>query len=67
MTEERPNPLASHLMSLVEGRQQAEVAKIALLHEISRKAGEIVAELKSANVHLDELLERARAKSRGVG
>ena len=54
-------------MSLVEGRQQAEVAKIALLHEISRKAGEIVAELKSANVHLDELLERARAKSRGVG
>ncbi len=62
MAEEKPNPLASHLMNLVEGRQQAEVAKLALLGEISSTAGEILAEIRALRADLQEDRERARAR-----
>ena len=62
MPDEKPNPLVQHLMKLVDGRQQSEVAKIALLHEISNTANKILAELTLANEQRAELVERARAK-----
>ncbi len=49
-------------MKLVDGRQQSEVAKISLLHEISNTANKILAELTLANEQRAELVERARAK-----
>ena len=54
-------------MNLVEGRQQAEVAKIAVLHEIARGLEAILDELVKANEQRAELVERARARSGGRG
>lgn len=62
MSEEKPNQMVQHLLRMVTGREQAEVAKLALLGEISSKAGEILGELKSVNAQLGELLERARER-----
>ena len=62
MAEQPPNPLTSHLLNMVQGRQQTELAKIALLTSLDRKLSEAVVELKSIGEQLDEVLERTKGK-----
>ena len=62
LAEEKPNPLTAHLLQLVQGRQQGEVAKLTLLSSINEKLDEQLTELRSIRAALDELTERARER-----
>ncbi len=60
MADEKPNPLTAHLLNLVQGRQQTEVAKLTLLGKIAESTQEVSQRLCSIEVRLDELVERSR-------
>ncbi len=60
VTEPQPNPLAAHLMGLVEGRQQSELAKISMLGNIVSKLGELSEQLARIEKLLEEQTDRMR-------
>ena len=62
MAETEPNPLTAHLLQLVQGRQQGEVAKLTLLSSITEKLDEQLTELRSIRAAVDELAERSRER-----
>ena len=62
MAEPEPNPLTQHLLRMVQGREQTEIAKLSLLTAIAGKLDETIHELKSVGEQLDELLERTKGK-----
>ncbi len=60
METDKPNPLTQHLMSLVEGRQQAEVAKLTLLTQLLEQSKACHAELGKLQTAVAELIERTK-------
>lgn len=60
MAEDEPNPLMAHIMSLVEGRQQGELAKLSILTQMASALTEIRAKLDKTNNLLIELNERTK-------
>ncbi len=60
MAEEQPNPLIGHVMNLVEGRQQTELAKLTILTQIAEGLSAIHSQLQVMDKRLEELVERSR-------
>ena len=60
MADEKPNPLAQHLMGLVEGRQQAEVAKLTILTHLLEETIAIRAGVAELHTAVAELIERTK-------
>lgn len=60
MADEEPNPMMVHIMNLVEGRQQGELAKLSILTQIAGTLTEIRDKLTKANNLLIELNERTK-------
>lgn len=58
--DEQPNPMFSHIMSLVEGRQQGELAKLSILTKIASSLEDIRDKLTKTNNLLIELNERTK-------
>lgn len=62
MAEEPPNPLTTHLLQAIQGRQQGEIAKVALLTALASAAEAVLVELKKGNEQRAELLELQRKR-----
>lgn len=62
MDEPKPNPLTAHLLNMVQGRQQTEVAKLALLTQIAAGVERIAEHADKTEALLTELLERERER-----
>lgn len=60
MDEEKPNPLTTHLLQLVQGRQQAEVAKLTLMTQITELLKLITERLAAVEARLNEINERMK-------
>lgn len=60
MDEDKPNPLTTHLLALVQGRQQAEVAKLTIMTQIAASLEEAVKHLATMETKLDKLVERTK-------
>lgn len=60
MDEEKPNPLTTHLLNLVQGRQQAEVAKLTILTQIAESLKQAVARLEAMEARLNEINDRMK-------
>jgi len=60
VAEEQPNPLIAHIMSLVEGRQQGELAKLSILTQMASELVAIREKLDKTNNLLIELNERTK-------
>lgn len=56
------NPITGHLLNLVQHKQQAEAAKLALLAELNDKAAQMCSSLEVIHEQLAELLERAKER-----
>lgn len=65
MADEQTNPLTGHLLSMVQGRQQIEAAKLAVLQAIHERMEAQIVELKGIAEKLEELAARERARDRG--
>lgn len=62
MAEEQPNPLMGALLHMVQGRQEGEIAKVALLSQLVGRIEAVLVELKKGNEQRAELLELQRKR-----
>lgn len=62
MPDEQQNPITKHLLNLVQGRQQTEVAKLALLTQIASSCEQVKELLETMKTELHELLEREQKR-----
>lgn len=62
MAEEKPNPITAHLLNLVQGRQQTEVAKLTLLTQLHEKLVQVEKLLARMEPALNEIVERSRER-----
>lgn len=60
MDEEKVNPLTTHLLQLVQGRQQAEIAKLTIMTQIAASLERVAEHTDKIETKLTELLERTK-------